>query len=47
MEEEVKEEATVDMVGINDEEKEKDCNDKIIKEMKTCFIEHQNCMDVC
>ena len=43
-EEEVKEEVMVEMVDITDEDKEDECNDKIIQEIKTCFIEHQHCM---
>ena len=36
--EEVKKEVTEEMVDINYEYKDNECNDKIIEEMKTCFI---------
>ena len=35
------------MVDINDKYKENECNEQIIQDMKTCFIEHLYCMALC
>ena len=44
--EELKEEVTMEMVGIIDKYKENESNEKNVQEMNNLFIEHHQCMSL-